>query len=71
MTRINSALGTFPYADETTAVGTGITTSGTTNIIISVSIDDRDTAFDAAKALYDAAVQSTRHTSGWVSVNRV
>jgi hypothetical protein len=70
LTRINNALGPYAPSDFVSDIGTGITTSGTT-INISCVIDDRDTAFDAAKAIYDAAVQTTRFASGWLSVNRI
>jgi hypothetical protein len=71
LTRINSALSGYTYVDFDTSLPPGINTSGTTGITISIDVEDRDTAFDLAKAIYDASVQSNRHTSGYLSVNRI
>lgn len=70
LTRITTALAPYTYEAILTSQLGGITTVGNA-VSISIVLDDRDTAFDAAKAIYDAAVTTTRHTAGYLSVNRV
>lgn len=70
MTRVGTAMSGFTYVNATTSLPAGINTSGTT--IITISIEDGDdgvTAKTMADALFNALVQTNRHTSGWVSVN--
>ncbi len=71
MTRINTAVAGLSYSNSTTGVGTGIGTSGTTQIIISVEVADSDLGVDIAKTIYDASVQVNRQSSGFLSVNRI
>ena len=72
LTRVNTALSGESFTNVTTTVGTGIAASGTVDITISIQDgNDGETARLLRNLIYNALVQSNRHTLGWVSVNRV
>ncbi len=72
LTRLNSALASYSYTNISTLFSAGVTTPTTTTITISIQDgEDGTTAAAMAKALYDAAVAANRHTSGYLSVNKV
>lgn len=71
-TRMNNALASIEFSNFTSALGTGVSTSGTTGIIISIEVPDVDTGIDTATAVYNAwtATSNARQNSGYLSVNR-
>lgn len=72
MTRVNTAMTPFVFINATSSIPAGINTSGTT--IITISIQDGEDGVSAKAmldALFGALVQTNRHTSGYVSVNKV
>ena len=72
LTRVNAVLPGFTYSNVATAFNGGINTPNTTTITFSLSVGvDGDAASTLGKAIYDALVQSNRHTSGYLSVNKV
>lgn len=70
LSRINSALASYSYAEESTDITTGVSRSGSV-VNISISIEDRDIAFEAAESIMAAILAGSRHTSGGWSVNRI
>ena len=71
LSRINTALSSYTYSNVSTAFAAGVATPTTTTITISIQDGTDDVLAGAiAKAIYDAAVSSNRHTSGFLSVNK-
>ena len=72
LTRVNTALSSYALTNVATVYPAGVNTSGTTAITISLQ-DGNDGEFtkSAADAIMSALVQSNRHTSGTLSVNRL
>lgn len=73
LSRINTALGSYGYTNRTTAMGSGVGTSGTLSIIFSIQLNSTmpSNADAAANAIFNAASSSNRHTSGYIAVNQV
>jgi len=72
ITRVNTALSGMDYTDVATTLPAGINTSGTLAITISIQDgNDGETARTLRNTIYNALVQSNRHTLGWVSVNKI
>lgn len=71
-TRIDAAVAAHNVVNRATALTAGITNPTTTSITISIqtAIEDGDEAAALGRSIYDAAVVSNRHTSGYLSVNR-
>lgn len=72
-TRVNNAIGIYNFFNRDTLLTTGgVSGSGSIlNISIQAASDDHNEVRDIAQAIYDAAVASNRHTSGFMSVNKV
>lgn len=72
-TRLDTALSAFTYAGFTSGIGTGVTNSGTTAIIVSIesTIDGIETASALANSLSTALTSTNRWTSGALSVNTI
>lgn len=69
--RINNALSGYTIENFTTTLGSGITTPTSTTINISIRVIADEAADGAGAAILSAAVQSNRHSSGFLSVNKV
>lgn len=68
--RMTTALASLSYTPFTSTLGAGVSTSGTTNIIVSIEVPDVDTGTDVAQAIYDSWTSSNRQSAGYLSVNR-
>jgi hypothetical protein len=70
--RVNAALAGVPYSPRqnylTPAGGVVLPTS--TTLQISIQVDESVDADEVARALFDAITSGTRHTAGWISVNK-
>lgn len=73
LTRIQTALQGYSYTNLATAgFGAGVLTPTTTTITISIQDGvDGTTAAAISKAIYDAAVSTNRHSSGYLSINDI
>ena len=72
LTRLNTALSAYSYTNWASVFAAGITTPNTTTITISIKDGESgEMAKEIAEALKAAAVASNRHTSGYLSVNKV
>lgn len=73
LTRVNNALASFSYSNlATPGFSAGIQTPTTTTITISIQDGVSDTTAAAlAKAIYDAWTSSNRHSSGFLSINKI
>lgn len=72
LTRLNTALVGYSYTNWASAFTAGITTPTTTTITISIQDgEDGENAKAIAEALKAAAVSVNRHTSGYLSVNKI
>ena len=70
--RINTAMSSYTYTAIATTFAAGVATPTTTTITISIQDGtDDQTASSLANAIYSAATSSNRHTSGYLSVNKV
>jgi hypothetical protein len=71
--RIDTAISVYNYTNRSGTIFTaGIAHPTTTTLTISVeSGNDDSTAASFAAAIYNAAVQSNRHSSGYLSVNKL
>ena len=70
--RINTAMSSYNYTAIATAFTAGVATPTTTTITISIQDGtDDQMASGLANAIYNAATSSNRHTSGYLSVNKV
>jgi hypothetical protein len=67
---INAALAIYDYYDEETTITNGLVLTGT-SILISIAIDDRDTAFAAATDMVEAVLSGARYATGGWSVNKI
>lgn len=71
LTRVNAVISSYSLtAIPAVGFSAGVTTPTTTTMSVSFT----DLALDgqiAAKAIYDAWVQSNRHTSGWLALSSI
>lgn len=74
-TRLDAALLAYSLSAYATTFTAGITHPTTTTMTVSFSFDgDQDTMVAAAKSIYDAWIGTggaARHTTGYLSVNKV
>lgn len=69
LTRVNDAVSGFTYENVATVFSAGINTPNTTTITFSLQSEEAPgTIFDA---IMTALVSGTRHTSGYVSMNKI
>ena len=72
ITRVNTALSGYSLTAYATQFPAGLNTPTTTTITFSYKDgEDGGTAGTVGNALLSALVSVNRHTSGWVSVNKV
>jgi hypothetical protein len=73
-TRVNTALLIYTYVNASGTIFTsGITHPTTTTITFALQIEtnDDDEVRNFRRAIYDALTAANRHTSGWLSSNKV
>jgi hypothetical protein len=72
LTRLNTALSGYTYTNWASTFTAGVATPTTTTITISIQDGENgETAKAIGEALLAAAVAGTRHSSGYLSVNKV
>ena len=72
LTRVNAVLPGFQYTPVSTVFNSGVNTPNNTTITFSFDAgSDGAYASNLSKSIYDALVQSNRHNSGYLSVNKV
>lgn len=68
-TRVDAAIAAFSFINRSTVFTAGITHPTTTTMTVSIETDVNPG--ELGKAIYDAWVQSNRHDSGYLSVNKI
>lgn len=72
-TRIDAVIAAHNVLNRATIFPGGVTNPTTTTIAISIetAINDASVSGTLAREIYDAATSSNRHSSGWISVNKI